>query len=482
MQKGTLIKVKIDKVGFQGIGIGVLDQKLNPDADIPKDEFGKKVLIQNTLPGEIVIAKVFRNKKKFTDADKIETIEFSPMSVTPRCKHFEICGGCKWQNLSYEEQLKIKQTHVIETLTHLGGFDEEMINKLMRPILPCENQWQYRNKVELSFGWDANMEPSFGFHAENRRYDIFNIKECHLMSDRMFEIALAIKNFAEQNKLTAYKFREGIGLLRSATIREAKNTGEILVNLEMSNEEFSDELRNKFVKSLENFNIDSIFITQVITARGSKTERKETLLHGKPTITEKMNINNQVYTFHISPSSFFQTNTEQAEKLYEKTFENLDLKSDDTVLDLFCGTGTIGIIAAKFVNNVIGIELNPDAVIDADKNAELNQEPNIEFITGDVGKILENFEIEGRLNALQGKKIIVDPPRSGLTPKMIEYILKLRPTHISYVSCNPTTQARDIKELFENGYQITLIQPVDMFPHTYHIENVIGLTYSPISG
>ena len=186
--------------------------------------------------------------------------------------------------------------------------------------------------------------------------------------------------------------------------------------------------------------------------------------------------------FEISPSSFFQTNTTQAENLYAAALMPLDLKDCDTVLDLFCGTGTIGIIAAKFVDKVIGIELNPDSVSDARKNASLNGESNIEFIAGDMGYVLEDFENTGRSIELTGKKMVIDPPRSGLTPEMIEYILKLKSTRISYVSCNPTTQARDVKELCSHGYKISRIQPVDMFPQTYHIENVIELTYSGASG
>ena len=488
MQKETQIQVKIDKVGFKGIGIGVLsadlNQKLVAAGKILDDEFGKKVLINNALPGEIVIASVKKNKKNYVEAEKLKTVEKSKLEIEAKCKHFAVCGGCKWQNLPYEEQLKIKENHVRESLEHLGGFQPDLISEAMKPIIPCANKWQYRNKVELSFGWDKNMEQSYGFHVGGRRYDIFNLQECHLMSDKMFEVAKAVGKFAKDHNLKPFKFKENSGLLRSVIIREGKRTGEILVDLLCSGEEFSDALKDDFVKALQVCDVNSIYLTQIVTARGQKTTRKDILLDGTSTIREEMHLVRkeaqegiQKYSFNISPSSFFQPNTLQAESLYQVAIKNLELKQSDTVLDLFCGTGTIGIIMGKLASRVVGIELNPDAVEDAKKNADLNEESNIEFMVGDVGKVLEELEKEDRLTELQGKKIVVDPPRSGLTSKMIEYILELRPSHISYVSCNPTTQARDVKLLCQGvlindiseddairgpRYKITSIQPVDI--------------------
>ncbi len=461
MKKGTEITIRIETVGFKGVGVGVLEEELNEG--LLGEDAGKKVLVQNTLPGELVLASVTRNKKNYIEARKVETIEKSPLWIKPRCPHFEICGGCKWQNLEYEEQLKLKQSHVEEIFEHIGGFNAEV-----SPIIGCSTPWNYRNKVELSFGWDEDMVQTFGFHSEGRRYDIFDISECHLMSLRMLEIGKAVGEFVERNKLKPFKFRENSGLLRSLIIREGKATEEVLVDLLCSGEDFPTNLRDEFVEILKKLDIDSVYLTHIKTARGQKTQREDILLYGKSTIREEMNIMGENYTFEISPSSFFQPNTPQAEGLYKEAIDNLDLKPDDTVLDLFCGTGTIGIILAKFASHVVGIELNPDAVEDAKKNAKLNSEDNIEFLVGDVGKVLEEHD-------LKGEKIIIDPPRSGLTPKMIECILTLSPSRISYVSCNPSTQARDLKELCENGYKITSIQPVDMFPHTYHIENVVAL-------
>lgn len=475
MKKGTHIQVTIGKVGFKGVGIGVLSREENPEVHILDDEIGKKVLVQNTLPGEVVVASVKRNKKKYIEADKVETVRESEMAVKAQCKHFAVCGGCKWQNLPYEEQLKIKEAHVRESLEHLGGFDSALVDDKMRPIIGCENNWQYRNKVELSFGWDENMEQTYGFHVEGRRYDIFDIEECFLMSERMLEVAKVVGKFVQDHGLQPFKFKENKGLLRSVVIREGKRTGEILVDLLCSGEKFSESLKEAFVSILQVCGVNSIYVTHIVTARGQKTTRQDVLLDGGSVIREQMSIDGQAFSFHISPSSFFQPNTLQAEVLYHEAIGNLELKESDVVLDLFCGTGTIGIILSKFVYKVMGIELNTDAVEDARKNAALNEENNIEFIAGDVGKVLENFEVEGRLDELKGRKIVIDPPRSGLTPQMIEYILKLEPSHIAYVSCNPTTQARDLKEICEAGYDIHSIQPVDMFPHTYHIENVVGL-------
>ena len=507
MQKETHIQVQIEKVGFKGVGIGTLardlNEKLYTAGKILEDEIGKKVLIHNTLPGEVVTASVKRNKKNYIEAEKLKTVTKSPLEITPKCQHFNVCGGCKWQNLSYEEQLKIKEEHVREIFAHLGGFDSTLIENVMKPIIGFKTntpngQWNYRNKVELSFGWDKNMQQTYGFHVGGRRYDIFDIKECHLMSPRMLEIAQAIGKFVQEHQLAPFKFKENRGLLRSVIIREGTRTGETLVDLLCSGEEFSEVLQDAFVRALQPHGVHSIYLTQIITKRGQKTTRTDTLLDGGTTIREHMFIGNEQYAFNISPSSFFQPNTLQAEVLYEEALKTLQLTSKDTVLDLFCGTGTIGIIAAKLASHVVGIELNPDAIEDAKKNAQLNEltlidnpedTGNIQFLVGDVGKVLESLEKEGKLDALQGKKIIVDPPRSGLTPQMIEYILQLKPSHISYVSCNPTTQARDVKLLCNASegnesvdgtpdttwYEINKIQPVDMFPHTYHIENIVHL-------
>jgi len=501
MKKGTHIQIHIDTVGFKGVGIGVLTQELNPELDpgnsdptqggLLPEELGKKVLVQNTLPGETVIAEVKRNKKSYIEAEKVSTVTKSPLEIDPKCPHFTVCGGCKWQNLSYIEQLRIKETHVKESFERLGGFDTALIDSVMKPIIGFktdnpDGQWNYRNKVELSFGWDKDMKQTYGFHVGGRRYDIFDLKECHLMSPRMFEIAQAIGSFVQKHQLEPFKFKENQGLLRSVIIREGTRTGETLVDLLCSGEEFTHNLQDNFVSSLQAVGVNSVYLTHIVTKRGQKTTRTDILLDGGTTIREHMFIGNEQYAFNISPSSFFQPNTLQAEKLYEEAIRGLQLTPEDTVLDLFCGTGTIGIIMSKIASHVIGIELNPDAIEDAKKNAVLNQleliknsegTGNIQFLVGDVGKVLESLEKEGRLVELQGKKVVVDPPRSGLTPQMIEYILELKPTHISYVSCNPTTQARDIALLCNGGYIITGIQPVDMFPHTYHIENIVGLTH-----
>lgn len=494
MKKGTSIKVKIDKVGFQGVGIGILEEKLNQNADIPKNEFGKKVLVQNTLPGEVVLATVFRNKKKYVEAEKLQTILASSLEIKPRCRHFNICGGCKWQNLEYEEQLKIKENHVRETFVHLGGFDKGMIEKIMRPIEGCKEIWHYRNKVEFSFGFDHTMKSAFGFHAEGMRYDIFHLEECFLISPEMLRIAHAVRDFATSRELAPYIYRENRGLLRNLIVRRGENTGETLVNLIISHEEFSDELKKDLQKTLAHLHVTSLYVTSVHTQPGQPTKQTEELISGAPHIYEKMQVGKNrkdtptICTFQISPSSFFQTNTIQAERLYLTVLKLLDSKADDIVLDLFCGTGTIGLFLAPHVKKVIGIELNKDAVENAKVNATLNSVNNIEFIEGDVGHVLELFQREGRADELKGHKVILDPPRSGLTPQMLEQVLALAPREIIYVSCNPTTQARDVKFLTTatpenpNAFQLASLAVIDMFPHTYHIENVIRLTNGAING
>ncbi len=523
MKKGTHIEVRIEKVGFGGMGIGCL-------VDIDAEKYGedvaslrnKKVLVQDTIPGEVVEAHVVKSKKNYIEARKMRTLTPSPHAITPRCKHFNVCGGCKWQNLPYNMQVDIKAEHVKESFTHLGGFSKECIERIIKPIKPAIDTWEYRNKVEFSFGLDHHMKRAFGFHAEGMRYDIFNLEECFLISPEMLKVALAVRDFTVSHKLTPYIYRENKGLLRNLIVRQGmrteadpdmsgslgERTGEILINLIISHEEFSSALKTELKDVLAPHSVTSLYVTSIHTEPGKPTKQVEELIAGAPYIHEKMTIQKddeiddthskaksktQTFTFQISPSSFFQTNTRQAELLYGEVLKSMGLTKDDIVLDLFCGTGTIGMFIAPHVKKVIGIELSADAVENAKVNATRNEVGNMEFIAGDVGHVLEAFQKEGRADELKGQKVVLDPPRSGLTPKMLEQVLALSPKEIVYVSCNPTTQARDIKYLIgqlsegaapePNSLQTTTVRyalaslaPIDMFPHTYHIENIAHLT------
>lgn len=483
-KKGDIAQLEIVDLAFGGDGV----------AKMKTDEGELAVFVAGCVPGDKVEARLLKIKKQHVEARLEKILTPSKARITPRCKHFASaqreredaaslglvgpkraspslknrCGGCSLQFLSYEDQLKWKQKMVNDSLERIGGFH----GIRMEPILGCESPWFYRNKMEYSFGADAVL----GLHPAKNYKEVFDLEECFLQSPRSVEIALAVEKWGQKNRLSGFDPRSGEGLLKNLVIREGKNTNEIMVNLVTAAEDFPPE--KDFAEFLRKAfpDITSCYRTAVTVRRGFRTAVKEFLLFGKPALSETLTVQNITLKFEIYPQAFFQPNTKQAEILYGKIVEFAEPKAENSMFDLFCGTGTIGMFFAKLGCQVTGIELNKDAIENAHANARINGIENIEFLCGDINK-------EQPMAALFDKKrshplaLITDPPRAGIAQKSLEKIIALKIPKWIYVSCNPTTLARDLKIICETGgYKIEKIQPVDMFPHTYHVETVVRLT------
>lgn len=452
LKKGEIITLKIEKLAFGGAGIGKWE--------------GRVCFVNDTVPGDTVEASLTKIKPKMMEARLTRIVEPSPMRVKPRCPHFKECGGCAWQFLPYEKQLEFKESQVRETLQHLGGFSGEEV----RPILGCAEPWNYRNKMEFSFGMSAEGQLMLGLHLPERRYDVFDLKECLLCTPVAAEIVARALEWGQRQKLTVFDNHHEDGLLRNLVIREGKNTGELMVNLVTSENSFPCvESFRELLQGDER--ITSLVWTTVMQRRGTPTWRETKILSGRGAIFEKMRLESGAeLKFEIAPDAFFQPNTFQAEQLYAEALRAAQLTGQETVYDLYCGTGTIGLFCAHRAARVVGIEINKNAIFNARENAERNNIKNAEFFVGDTAKTL------AEQNLSSPDVIIVDPPRAGLEGDTPEQIAALGAKRIVYVSCNPATLTRDAKTLTQHGYKLEYVQPVDMFPHTYHIENVALLT------
>ena len=460
LKKGQIVEIDIHTLAFGGAGLGKYE--------------GLTVFVHGTMPGDRVRAAFTRIKNNFAEADLVEIVKNSVDRIAPRCPYFGTCGGCQVQFMPYEKQLEFKQQQVIDSFERIG----KIYDPPVLPILGCSEEFYYRNKMEFSFGYDAEMNFALGLHLPDRRYDILDLNECHLQSEFSVKIVNNVREFMKAKGWLPFKSSTGEGFLKSLFIREGKRTNEVMVNLTTSEDEPEDleEGLREFVEMLVNtidtsLRVVSIYISKIISRRGSPKTIKEKLLYGKPTITEKMIVGDDELVFDILPQAFFQVNTFQAEILYSQILKMALSKPHGMIFDLFCGTGTIGLFLAKHGRMVLGIEINEDAAQAARENARKNNIFNIDFYTGDVSKLLSGFR--GRPSL-----IVVDPPRAGLTEKIISKINGFDCKEIIYVSCNPATLARDCAEFKKYGYKITQIQPVDMFPHTYHIENVCLLERS----
>ncbi len=454
LKKGQIVEIMIDAFAFEGSGIGSFE--------------GLRVFVADTMPGDKVKASFTKIKKNFAHAKLLEILEPSADRVKPHCKYSEVCGGCQLQFMPYQKQLEFKKQHVIDCFERIG----KLQNPPVLDIIACDQEFYYRNKMEFSFGYDADMNFALGMHLPGRRYDILDLDECHLQSEVSVKIVNFVREFSISKSWVPFQFSCGEGMLRSLFIREAKRTNEIMVNISTSQntsegfEKELEELVDKMMKiDTDDKKIVSIYWTKVISKRGMPRMDRPYLLYGKNALTENMIIGETKLKFDIYPASFFQVNTYQAEILYSEIVKIATKNPQSMVFDLFCGTGTIGLFVAKHVDQVLGIELNESSVKAARENAMKNGIFNIDFFVGDVYKKLLDVRERPSL-------IIVDPPRAGLAPKAIDKINEFGPNQIVYVSCNPATLARDCELMSKYGYNVKSIQPVDMFPHTYHIENV----------
>ncbi len=459
MKRGTVIEnVEITSISSDGKGVGRVD--------------GQVVFIKDTVPGDVIDARITGRKKKVLQGVPEKFTTQSESRAAPFCEHFGLCGGCKWQHMSYESQLKFKQDHVSENLKKLSGLE---LPDLM-PILGSKNQTYYRNKLEYTFSnfrWltkeeiDSNQEQSrtgLGFHIPGRFDKILDLKKCYLQSDSSNEIRLALKQFADENGIEFFDLKKKTGLLRNLIIRTS-TTGDLMVIVQVFK---NDKDKIDLVMSFLHENFPSISsLMYVVNEKGNDSfyDLDVKLFAGKDHIMEKMDD----LHFKIGPKSFYQTNSEQAHELYKIAANFADLKGDELVYDLYTGTGTIANFIARKAKKVVGIESVEEAIEDAKVNSELNGITNTEFFAGDMKDLLANEFINEH-----GKPdvIITDPPRAGMHPRVTQLLADLKVKKIVYVSCNPATQARDLQILGES-YEVKKIQPVDMFPQTQHVENVV---------
>lgn len=450
LKKGQTVELEVFDLAFGGKGVA----KHN----------GLVVLVHNAVPGDLIKAKITKKKRSFAEAEVFEIISESDKRTQPECSHFGFCGGCLLQNLKYEHQAGFKAKQVKNSLIHIGGFEDININ----PILGSEKLYFYRNKMEFSFEKNENGELILGLHPKGRYDQVFDLKECFLQSELSNKIVHWIREFFREKKLSTYDLNKHQGFLRYLTIREAKNRSEVMVNLVTnkgefpSEEEFADGLVERFpeIKSVVR-NINSKLASIAVG-------EEQVLLAGKDFITEKVGD----FLFDLSANSFFQTNSYQVERLFNVVKEFADLKGEENVLDLYCGTGTISIFLSPEAKKVIGVESLAQSVEDAQRNAQKNKVSNCEFICGEAKKVLSELITRGE----KFDVVVVDPPRAGLHPDVVEYLCGIKIEKLIYVSCNPATLARDLKLFCERGYKINQVQPVDMFPHTPHIETVVKLT------
>ncbi|HEY1192537.1 23S rRNA (uracil(1939)-C(5))-methyltransferase RlmD [Flavobacterium sp.] len=461
-----------DKVVFHQIQ--VLDAGAK-GVSVAKAPDGKVIFIPNVVPGDVVDVQTFKKRKAYYEGKAVKFHELSDYRVDPICEHFGVCGGCKWQNMKYSQQLAFKQNEVKNHLQRIGKIELPEFED----ILGSEKQFFYRNKMEFSFSnsrWltekeigsteDLGNRNALGFHIPKMWDKILDINKCHLQEDPSNAIRNEIRAFANEHNLAFFNPREHSGLLRTVMIRTV-STGEIMVLIQFFEEDkenrelILDHLYEKFpqITSLQ----------YVVNGKPNDTiyDQDVILYKGRNYILEEM----EGLKFSINAKSFYQTNSDQAYELYKITRDFADLTGNEVVYDLYTGTGTIAQFVSKKAKKVIGVESVPEAIIDAKANAERNNITNCEFFVGDMKVVFNEAFI-----AQHGKPdvIITDPPRDGMHKDVVEQILKIAPKRVVYVSCNSATQARDLA-LMDEKYKVTRVRPVDMFPQTHHVENVVLL-------
>lgn len=469
MKKGDLIQIKVDRYAFEGKGIGRINFDNPSNNSAETDSF--IVFVNGAYPGDIVSAKIKKLKKSYAEAVVEEVISPSMQRVQPRCKYFGFCGGCKQQDLDYSQQIAHKQEQVEDIFKHDGGFTDFQIET----ILPTENIFFYRNKMEFSFSdsqWllniDENLKSKKGFflglHVPNNFEKILDIEECFLQSELSSQVLNFTREFFKKSNATIYNTKTYSGYLRNFIIRQSQKTSDLMINLVTFGE--NELLMKEYVsEAISRFTEITTIVNNISKKKASiAVGDYEIVYHGSGFIHDK--IGN--YNFRISANSFFQTNTIQAEKLYNTALEYAELKGDEIVYDLYSGAGTIAIYVSAFAKEVYGFESVESSIYDAKENLEINKIENVTFIQADLYKSFLAFT-----NVLPKPEVIIlDPPRGGMHSTTVKDVLELSPEKIVYVSCNPSTQVRDIKMFVEGGYKLIKIRPVDMFPHTYHIENV----------
>jgi 23S rRNA (uracil1939-C5)-methyltransferase len=490
-RRGDCFDLTIERLGPRGAGLVEHQVRIGPQEDPRRLVFE----VPGALPGDevrVVVRKI-RKGNILTYID--ELIAPSPQRIEGRCKHFrkpgrepESCGGCSLQSLSYLDQLSHKG-EMVRRLVLSAGVSADCVQE---PIA-MNDPWYYRNKMELSFGTDASGTLGLGMHPPGRRYDVLHLEECFLLSKDASELAQEVAAWVVEQQLVPFVRMDRPGFLRTLTIREGKRTGERMLELtttgdelaSMGGQEVSAEMVvQSFLDRImaagvdKGWSISSVYWTQHIAKEGVRTRMEHTLLTGSEFLREEIHMEGlKPLSFEIHPRAFFQPNTTQAEVIYTHvaTLSGLQKTKGGRVLDLFCGTGTIGLALAQYATSVVGIELQEDAVASARLNAANNEVSNIVFHAGDVAKVLR---AQGLDQAGSADLVVVDPPRAGLTPAALEVLLEIAAPKMVYVSCNPRALARDLVVLHKGGWKTTLVQPIDQFPHTMHIETLAVLERS----
>lgn len=436
------------------------------------------VFVPFAVPGDVVDLQVRRKKHSYCEAEIIRFIKYSERRVKPFCQHFGICGGCKWQNIPYDEQLRMKQKQVYDQLTRIGKVNLPEFNQILGSVktqgyrnkleFGCSNR-RWLTQEEIASGSDFTQMNAVGFHITGAFDKILPIEECWLMDDLQNKIRNAIRDYAYEHDIVFYDIRKQCGLLRDIMVRNS-DTGEWMVLIQFHYEKDEDEVIAKnLLQHIADAFPEITSLLYVNNQKGNDTfnDLNIEVFKGNDYIYETMD----GLTFKVGAKSFYQTNTKQAYHLYSVVRDFANLTGNELVYDLYTGTGTIANFVSRYAKRVIGIEYVPEAIEDAKINSEINNISNTLFFAGDMKDILtESFISENGTPDI----IITDPPRAGMHPDVVQTIIKTAPKRIVYVSCNPATQARDLS-LLDNLYEVVAVQPVDMFPHTPHVENVVLL-------
>lgn len=457
----SILRAMADRLK-EGQSIEVELTDLTADARAIGRYEGMVVMVNGGLPGEVVEAEITRVKRRFALGKCTRLVRKSEKRIAPRCRHFEYCGGCAWQDLSYADQLDFKRKFVVDGVTRIGKLDDVEVE----PTIAAPEEYFYRNKMEYSFGKDDD-QPTGGLHRRGRYDSVFELEECFLQSEKSVKALDLIRRTARELGIEFYDETTETGELRFLVVREGKLTDELMLNLVTHTEEFAgrDELFATVIAGLPE--MTSFF--QTVNTRRANVAQGDLVVHvsGKDHLTERIGD----LTFQIGPFSFFQTNSRQTQRLYDLILEHAAPEGTEIMLDLFCGCGSIGLYLARKVGSVLGIELNEEAIELAKFNAALNNIENTEFVAGDARRLLAELHQDEKTFDL----IVADPPRAGLEAKAVRRIVRLEPKRIVAVSCNPATLARDLAQFKELGYRAIRISPIDMFPQTTHVETVVTL-------
>lgn len=442
---------------------------------VAKAPDGKVIFLANAVPGDVVDIQTFKKRKAYYEGKATVFHKYSDKRIVPKCEHFGTCGGCKWQHMDYKYQLEYKQNEVVNNLTRLGHIELPEVT----PIAGSEKQYFYRNKMEFSFSdsrWltqeeissdkDLGDRNALGFHIPGMWDKILNVNKCWLQEEPSNAIRNEVRSFAIANNLEFFNTRNQTGLLRTMMIRTS-TTGDLMVLIQFYKED--KQKRELLLDHLATTFPEITSLQYVINSKANDTiyDQEVICYHGNDHIFEEM----EGLRFKINAKSFYQTNSEQAYELYKITRDFAGLTGSELVYDLYTGTGTIAQFIAKKAKHVIGVEAVPDAITAAKENAQLNQIDNVEFFVGDMKNVFNSEFIDAHG---QPDVIITDPPRDGMHKDVVKQILNISPKRIVYVSCNSATQARDLA-LMDEIYKVTKVQPVDMFPQTHHVENVVLL-------